>query len=62
MVAETIGAIPKPQRVLTQPYTVEPTQEGERSVILRRVGNIQGHHGGLSHSRGSASRYGALWK
>ena len=41
-VAETFGSIPKPQRVLTQPYTVEPTQEGERSVILRRVGNIQG--------------------
>ncbi len=41
-VAETLGAIPKPQRVLTQPYTVEPTQEGERYVTLRRVGNIQG--------------------
>ncbi len=41
MVAETFGAIPRPQRVLTQPYTVEPTQEGERSVMLRRVGNIQ---------------------
>ena len=41
MVAETIGAIPKPERVLKQPYTSEPTQEGERSVILRRVGNIQ---------------------
>ena len=42
MVAETIGSIPRPQRALTQPYTVEPTQEGERSVMLRRVGNIQG--------------------
>ena len=42
MVAETIGSIPRPTRVLTQPYTVEPTQEGERSVMLRRVGNIQG--------------------
>ena len=41
MVAETIGSIPKPERVLAQPYTVEPTQEGERSVILRRVGNLQ---------------------
>ncbi|HEX9201651.1 MAG TPA: pitrilysin family protein [Acidobacteriaceae bacterium] len=41
-VSETIGAIPRPQRALTQPYTVEPTQEGERSVTLRRVGNIQG--------------------
>jgi hypothetical protein len=42
MVAETIGAIPRPQRVLTQPYTVEPTQEGERSVMLRRVGTSRG--------------------
>jgi len=42
MVSETVGAIPRPKRVLTQPYTVEPTQEGERSVMLRRVGNIQG--------------------
>jgi len=41
MVAETIGALPKPDRVLKQPYVSEPTQEGERSVILRRVGNIQ---------------------
>jgi zinc protease len=41
MVAETIGALPKPARVLKQPYVSEPTQEGERSVILRRVGNIQ---------------------
>lgn len=42
MVAETIGSIPRPQRVLMQPYTSEPTQEGERSVTLRRIGNIQG--------------------
>jgi zinc protease len=42
LVAETIGAIPKPDRVLSQPYTAEPTQEGERSVMLRRIGNIQG--------------------
>jgi zinc protease len=39
--AETIGKIPKPQRTIMQPYTLEPTQEGERSVILRRVGDIQ---------------------
>jgi zinc protease len=41
LVAQTLGSIPKPDRVLTQPYTAEPTQEGEREVILRRVGNIQ---------------------
>jgi zinc protease len=41
MIAQTLGSIPKPDRVLTQPYTTEPTQEGEREVILRRVGTVQ---------------------
>lgn len=41
MIAQTLGSIPKPDRVLAQPYTTEPTQEGEREVILRRVGTIQ---------------------
>jgi zinc protease len=41
MVSQTLGALPRPQRVLTQPYTVEPTQEGERFVTLRRIGDIQ---------------------
>ncbi len=40
-IAATLGAIPKPQRTLSQPYTLEPTQEGERSVILRRIGDEQ---------------------
>src|SRR5207237_10391925 len=30
MVADTLGAIPKPARILEAPYTVEPTQDGER--------------------------------
>ena len=41
MVSQTLGALPRPARVLTQPYTVEPTQEGERFVTLRRIGDIQ---------------------
>jgi zinc protease len=41
MIAETFGSIPKPDRVLPQSYTTEPTQEGEREVILRRVGSTQ---------------------
>lgn len=41
LIAQTLGSIPKPDRVLTQPYTTEPTQEGEREVILRRVGDTQ---------------------
>jgi zinc protease len=40
-IADTLGKIPKPDRVIAQPYTVEPTQEGEREVILRRVGTTQ---------------------
>jgi zinc protease len=40
-VAQTCGAIPRPTRKLEEPYTVEPVQDGERSVELRRVGNNQ---------------------
>ena len=38
-VAQTCGAIPRPTRKLDATYTVEPTQDGERFVELRRVGN-----------------------
>ena len=40
-VAETCGAIPRPTRKLDDTYTVEPVQDGERTVELRRVGNNQ---------------------
>ncbi len=41
MVADSIGRIPRPTRVLDQTYTVEPPQDGERFVALRRVGQGQ---------------------
>src|ERR1019366_4986237 len=41
-VAPLFGAIPKPSRTLEKSYTVEPTQDGERSITLRRVGDTQG--------------------
>jgi len=41
-VATLFGAIPKPTRTLEKSYTVEPTQDGERSITLRRVGDSQG--------------------
>ena len=41
MIAETLGRIPPPARVLDQTYTVEPPQDGERFVALRRVGQGQ---------------------
>jgi len=40
-VADTIGRIPRPARTLEATYTVEPTQDGERSVTLRRVGSMK---------------------
>ena len=40
-VQQYFGPIPKPIRVLQPSYTVEPIQDGERSVILRRSGDIQ---------------------
>src|SRR3989441_13115284 len=42
LVTKYFGPIPKPQRVLQPNYTVEPTQDGERSVTLRRDGEVQG--------------------
>ena len=40
-VAKAFGPIPKPARKLPALYTEEPTQDGERSVTLRRVGESQ---------------------
>ncbi|MEQ1676357.1 MAG: pitrilysin family protein [Chitinophagaceae bacterium] len=35
------GPLPKPARVLQPTYTVEPPQDGERQISLRRSGDIQ---------------------
>ena len=40
-ITELFGAIPKPTRKLQPTYTEEPTQDGEREVVLRRVGDHQ---------------------
>ena len=40
-IARHFGRIPKPTRALRKTYTIEPTQDGERSVMLRRSGNVQ---------------------
>ncbi len=41
LAAKHFGAIPRPSRALPALYTVEATQDGERSVTLRRAGDIQ---------------------
>ena len=40
-VNEFFGKLPRPERVLPQTYTIEPVQDGERHVTLRRVGDVQ---------------------
>ena len=40
-IAQDFGAIPKPTRVIEPTYTVEPVQDGERQVTLRRPGGEQ---------------------
>jgi zinc protease len=40
-ISDSFGGIPKPTRTLSPTYTEEPTQDGERDVVLRRVGDEQ---------------------
>jgi len=41
LIAKKFGVIPRPTRELQKLYTVEPAQDGERSVTLKRVGDFQ---------------------
>jgi zinc protease len=41
LVNQTFGRIPKPTRPIPTFYTLDPTQDGERSVTLQRVGDVQ---------------------
>jgi zinc protease len=41
LVSKYFGVIPKPARTLPKLWTVEPVQDGERSFVVRRVGDIQ---------------------
>lgn len=40
LIEKYFGPIPRPTRVLQEPYTEEPPQDGERSVSLHRVGEV----------------------
>jgi zinc protease len=57
LIKETFGAIPKPERKLQETYTEEPVQDGEREIMLRRVGDIQAillaYHGPAGSSEDS---------
>jgi zinc protease len=40
LVQKYFGPIPRPERKLSTTYTEEPPQQGERTVVLRRVGDV----------------------
>jgi zinc protease len=40
-IADHFGKIPRPTRKLEKLYTAEPTQDGDRMVNVRRVGDVQ---------------------
>ena len=60
LITKYFGPIPRPQRALQPNYTIEPTQDGERSVTLRRVGEVQGVIVGYHAPAGSHSDFAAL--
>ena len=39
-ISKYFGSLPRPDRKLSQTYTEEPAQDGERFVTLRRVGDV----------------------
>ena len=41
MIAETFGKVARPTRKLDKTYTVDPVQDGERTVTIKRVGDVQ---------------------
>ncbi|MFY8037246.1 MAG: M16 family metallopeptidase, partial [Cyclobacteriaceae bacterium] len=41
LIVKKFGRIPKPEREINKTYTLDPVQDGERSVVLRRVGDVQ---------------------
>lgn len=60
LINKYFGSIPRPTRKLQEPYTVEPVQDGERSVVLRRSGDVQETSCGYHIPAGSTPDFAAL--
>ncbi|MEW6430014.1 MAG: pitrilysin family protein [Myxococcota bacterium] len=59
-IADTFGKLPRPKRVLPTTYTVEPTQDGEKSVMVRRVGGAPVLMAGYHVPAGTDPDYAAI--
>ena len=64
LIEEEFGAIPRPDRTgsnqLFETYTAEPAQDGERTVTLRRVGDVQWAMAAYHVPAGSHEDFAAL--
>lgn len=60
LVKDYFGKIPRPERKLIPTYTKEPTQDGERFVVLRRNGDVQVVSCMYHMPPGSHSEYAAV--
>ena len=59
-IAQSFGPIKRPTRKLPVLYTLDPTQDGERSVTLRRVGGAPVLYAGYHVPAGPAPDYAAV--
>lgn len=60
LIDKYFSKIPKPTRILEKSWTVEPTQDGERQVSLRRVGDVQCVSAGYHICPGSHPDYASM--
>lgn len=60
LIAQKFGKLPRPTRVMQTLYTEEPVQDGERSVTLRRTGDVQVVTTGYHIAAGSHADFPAL--
>jgi len=60
IISDDFGSIPRPSRVLPKLYTTEPTQDGERTAIARRVGDTQLVMAGYHIPAGSHPDFAAI--
>ena len=60
LVNQYYGAIPRPTRMLQATYTIEPVQDGERGVTLRRTGDTQGVGVAYHTPSGASPDYAAM--
>ncbi len=60
LIDKYFSAIPKPTRVLPTTWSTEPTQDGERNVSLRRVGDLQVTSAGYHIPAGSHPDFPAV--